>query len=89
VVIPHTAANCFKHDPRKTVIVSNRPVAFAGLRECGHDPARQMQILLDKGEGGRLREIETALHLVFQWWGGIGPIGYALQKPVPLRAAYD
>jgi hypothetical protein len=55
VVIPHTAANCVKHDPRKTVIVSNRPVAFAGLRECGHDPARQMQILLDKGEGGRLR----------------------------------
>jgi hypothetical protein len=79
VVVPHPAANCVKHDPLKAVIVSNRPVAFAGLRECGHDRARQMQILLDKGEVGGLRQIETVLHLVFQWWAGLGPIRFLLQ----------
>ena len=82
VVVPHPAANCVEYDPLKTVIVPNRPVAFAGLRECGHDRAGQVQILLDTFEVGCLRQIETALHLVFRWWAGLWPIGYFLQNQI-------
>ena len=39
-----------------------------------------MQILIDKGEEGGLRQIETALHLMFQWWAGLGTIEYFLQN---------
>lgn len=55
-------------------------MAFAGLREWGHNRARHVQILLNKGEVSGLRQIEAALHLVFQWWAGLGPIGYLLQN---------
>lgn len=67
VVVPHPAANCVEYDPLKAVVVVNRPMPFAGLRECGHDRAGQMQILLDRCEVDRWQQIETALHLVFQW----------------------
>ena len=79
VVVPHPAANCVEYDPLKAVIVSNRPVPFAGLREYGHDRARQMEILLDKCVVRCLKQIETALHRIFQLWAEHGPIGYFLQ----------
>ena len=68
VVVPHPAADRVEHDPLKAVVVPYRPAALAGLRECGHHDAGQMQVLLDKGEVRWLRKIETALHLLFRWW---------------------
>jgi hypothetical protein len=44
-----------------------------------------MQILLDKCEVGRLRQIETALHLFFRWWAGLWPIGYFLKNQIRIE----
>jgi len=49
-----------------------------GWRFEGHHLS--VNYTLDKGEVGGLRQIETALHLVFQWWAELGPIGYLLQN---------
>lgn len=67
VVVPDAAADSIKHDPLKTVIVANRPVAFGGVRERGHDCAGQMQILLHQREMCCIRQVETALQLGFLW----------------------
>lgn len=66
VIVPYSAANRVEHDALKTMIVSNWPVAFAGLRKRRHRGAGQMQIVLDKGEVGRLWQVETPLHLIFR-----------------------
>ena len=89
VVVPDPATDRIKHDPLKAVILPHRPVAFGCARKHGHHCAGQIQILLDKGAVGSVRQIEIVLHLVVRWWVGLRLIGiYLIPFRVEPRADY-